>query len=88
VVSSGEEVAVIETIKVILSLASPVSGTIVEANPAMETAPEGINFDSYGTGWLAVIEAKDWVSERLRLLDPQAYFEHIKAEAEREVKRE
>ena len=53
----GDEVAVIETIKVNISLASPVSGKIVEVNPAMETAPEAINQDPYGAGWLAVIEA-------------------------------
>jgi glycine cleavage system H protein len=86
-VTFGDEVAVIETIKVNISLTSPVSGKVVEVNPAMETAPEAINQDPYGAGWLAVIEAMDWETDRARLLDSQAYFTQMKVEAEREVKR-
>ena len=82
-----DEVAVIETIKVNISLTSPLSGKVVEVNPAMETAPEAINQDPYGAGWLAVIEAMDWETDRARLLDPQAYFARMKVEAEQEVKR-
>jgi glycine cleavage system H protein len=85
--TSGEEVAVIETIKVNISLTSPVSGKVVEVNPAMEMAPEAINQDPYGVGWLAVIEATDWETDRARLLDAQAYFAQMKVEAENEVKR-
>jgi glycine cleavage system H protein len=83
----GEEVAVIETIKVNVSYPSPVNGKIVEINPAMSDAPEAINQDPYGAGWLAVMEAVDWPADRSRLLDPQAYFELIKREAEQEVKK-
>jgi len=84
-VTSGDEIAVIETIKVNLSLASPVSGKVVEVNPAMETEPEAINQEPYGAGWLAVIEAADWEADRIRLLDPTAYYAQVKAEAEREA---
>ncbi len=83
----GDEVAVIETIKVNLSLGSPVSGKIVEINPEMETAPEAINQDPYGKGWIAVLEAHDWRADQARLLDAQAYFAKIKAEGENEVKK-
>jgi glycine cleavage system H protein len=86
-VNFGDEVAVIETIKANISLTSPMSGKIVEVNPAMETAPEVINQDPYEAGWLAVIETKDWETDRVRLLDPQAYFAQMKVEAEHEVKR-
>jgi glycine cleavage system H protein len=84
---AGDEAAVIETIKVNISLAAPLSGKIVEVNPEMETAPEAINQDPYGTGWLAVIEATAWETDRINLLDPQAYFAKIKVEAEQEVKK-
>jgi glycine cleavage system H protein len=77
-----EEVAVIETIKVNISLGSPAAGSIVEINPAMSDAPETINLDPYGAGWMAVIEAEDWEADRERLLDPQAYFAHMKIQAE------
>jgi glycine cleavage system H protein len=85
ILSFGEEVANIETIKVDIALPSPVSGTIVEVNPAMEEAPEAINQDPYDTGWLAVIQASDWEADRSKLLDPEAYFAHMKLEAEEEI---
>jgi glycine cleavage system H protein len=83
----GDEAANIETIKVDIALPSPVSGKVMEVNPAMEEAPEAINQEPYGEGWLAVIEAPNWESDRSKLLDPEAYFAHIKVEAEEEVKK-
>jgi glycine cleavage system H protein len=83
----GEEVAVIETIKVNISLSSPVSGKIVEVNPAMQDAPEAINQDPYGAGWLAVIEATNWEADRAQLFEPQVYFAKMKVEAEEEAKK-
>ena len=80
-----DEMAVVETIKVNISLTSPVSGKVVEVNPVMETAPEAINQDPYGAGWLAVIEATDWEIDRAHLLEPQAYFAKMRVEAEHEV---
>jgi len=87
VLATGDEVAVIETIKVNISLTAPVSGKVVEVNPAMETAPEAINKDPYGEGWLAMIEAADWEADRARLLDAQAYFALMKGQAEEESKK-
>jgi glycine cleavage system H protein len=87
VLAFGDEVAVIETIKAEVSLRSPVAGEVVEVNLAMEITPEAINQDPYGEGWLAVIEAEDWESDRARLLDAQAYFLVMKQEAEEEARR-
>lgn len=87
VLAFADEVAVIETIKVNISLTAPVTGTVVEVNPAMETGPEAINQDPYGEGWLAVIEAADWQADRARLLEPQAYFTLMKGQAEEEAKK-
>lgn len=83
----GDEAAVIETIKVNISLSSPVSGKIVEVNPAMELAPEKINLEPYGEGWLALIEASDWGADQKRLLNAEAYFARMKVEAEEEMKK-
>lgn len=83
---SGDEVANVETIKIDISLPSPVSGTVTETNPAMEMEPEVINEDPYGEGWLAIVEASNWPADRARLLNPQAYYEHMVAEAEEEAK--
>lgn len=87
VLAAGDEVAVIETIKVNITYTSPVNGKIVEVNPSMEEAPEAINQDPYGTGWLAVLEVADWDNERAKLLEPQAYFEIMQGQAEEETKK-
>jgi glycine cleavage system H protein len=85
--AAGDEVAVIETIKVNIAFTAPVNGKIVEVNPAMNDAPEAINQDPYGTGWLAVMEVADWEAEHAKLLDPQAYFKIMKGQAEEEAKK-
>lgn len=86
-VAFGDEIAVLETIKVNIAFSSPVSGTVVEVNPAMEMAPEAINQDPYGDGWLVMVEAEDWEGDGAQLLDPQAYFARMKVEAEEEAKK-
>ena len=86
-VATGDEVAAIETIKANVEVPSPVGGAIVEVNPALELSPEVINQDPYGEGWLVVIEASDWPTDRDALLDPQAYFELMKGQAEEEAKK-
>jgi glycine cleavage system H protein len=86
VLAVGDEMAVIETIKVNITYTAPVNGKIIEVNPVMNDAPEAINQDPYGAGWLAVMEATDWVAERARLLDSQAYFNIMKGQAEEAAK--
>ena len=85
--AAGDELAVIETIKVNITYTSPVSGKIVEVNSAMKDAPEAINQDPYGAGWLALMEVADWGTERANLLNPQAYFDIMKGQAEEETKK-
>ncbi len=87
ILALSEEVAVIETIKVNITFSSPVSGKIVEINPAMTGSPEAINQDPYGAGWLAEFEIADWETQRSKLLDPQAYFEMMKRQAEEEARK-
>ena len=84
--SAGEEFAVIETIKVDLSLGAPLSGELVAANPTLETAAEVINQDPYGAGWLAEIRPADWEADSARLLSPAEYLSKIRAEAEQETR--
>ena len=78
---SADLIANIETIKVDMELASPISGTIVEINPHMDEAPEVINQDPYGDGWILMVEPNNWEAEQAQLLDPQTYFEQMKVEA-------
>ena len=84
-VAAGDEIASIETIKVNVALDSPVSGQVIEVNPALDTAPEAINQDPYGAGWLAVIATSDWEADRSRLLDAVAYREVVQRVAAEEI---
>ena len=86
-VLAGEKLADVETIKAMVELPSPVSGTVVEVNPALDTTPELINQDPYDKGWLAVIETASWDTERATLLEPEAYFKVMEAEAKEEAKK-
>ena len=85
--AAGDEFGSIETVKVNVGLPSPVKGRIIEVNPLLQEAPEAINQDPYGAGWLALMEVSDWVAECARLLDPQAYFMIMKGQAEEEAKK-
>ncbi|MFI5395974.1 MAG: glycine cleavage system protein H [Candidatus Binatia bacterium] len=82
---SGDDVADVETIKVNISLPSPVGGSVLEVNPALGATPEIVNQDPYGDGWLAVIAAADWEADRQGLLTPEAYFTHMQQQARSEV---
>ena len=84
-VAVDEEVGSIETVKANVSLGAPLAGTVVEVNPLLETAPETINADPYGDGWLAVIAPADWAADQMRLLDAAAYFALMQEQAEQEA---
>jgi glycine cleavage system H protein len=83
----GAELAVIETIKVDVSLGCPVGGVVVAINPLVEKTPEVINHDPYGEGWLAELEPLDWDADRRALLEAEAYFGLMKRQAEEETTR-
>jgi glycine cleavage system H protein len=83
----GGEFAELETIKVNLSVHSPVAGTIVEVNQALELTPEVVNKDPYGAGWLAVVETVSWEADRGRLLDAAAYLSVMQGQVAEEVQK-
>jgi glycine cleavage system H protein len=49
----------VEAVKTVSDLFMPISGKILEVNPALTTNPEGVNKDPYGTGWMIKVEMKD-----------------------------
>jgi glycine cleavage system H protein len=81
-----DEFASVETIKVNLSLASPVSGKIASVNNLVTSKPETINLDPYGDGWICDIQTSLWEIEKSKLLSPEQYFFKMKNDAEAEVK--
>ena len=64
--------AEIESTKSVSEIFSPVTGTIVEVNNALDDAPEQVNADPYGAGWIFVVEMAD-PSEVDGLLDAAGY---------------
>lgn len=82
--SAGDEFANMETMKTTMELPSPVNGTVVEVNRALDIHPELVNEDPYGKGWVLEIESVDWQAEAAKLLDPTAYFSVMKSQVEAE----
>jgi glycine cleavage system H protein len=76
VVTRGASVSEVESTKSVSDIYAPVSGTIVQANDELADAPQRINEDAYGEGWIAVIEPSD-ASELDQLLDAAAYAKLI-----------
>jgi len=71
-VTKDEPYAEIESVKAVSDVVAPLSGEIVEVNEALADAPEKINEDPYGEGWLVRIRLSD-VSEVDELLDRETY---------------
>ena len=55
-VKSGEPFAIIESVKAASDIYSPVTGKIVEVNSELESAPEKVNQDCYGQGWIVKLK--------------------------------
>jgi glycine cleavage system H protein len=62
----------VESTKSVSDVYSPVSGTIVEKNPLVDDAPELVNQQPYGDGWLVVVQPTDPTAVD-RLMDAAAY---------------
>ncbi len=68
----GDGFGVVESVKAVSDVYSPVSGEIVEVNTALETAPEQVNNAPYGGGWMIKIRVSD-PSAVDKLMDAEAY---------------
>ena len=78
-VSAGDSVGVIESVKAASDSYAPVTGEVIEVNSDLEAAPERINQDPYGDGWMYKISMED-PEEVSDLLDPEAYADSIAEE--------
>lgn len=76
-VKKGERAATVESVKAVGEVFAPLSGKVVEVNPAVTASPDLINKDPYGQGWLFVLEIAD-SQEIETLLTPEAYEELLK----------
>ena len=68
VVEQGRAVAVAELAKSIVSVKSPVTGRVVEANARLAAEPELVHRDPYGDGWLARVQVVDWTADSAELV--------------------
>ncbi len=66
----------VEAVKTVSDLFMPISGEVLEFNDALEDAPETVNSDPYGEGWMVKIKISD-PSELDQLLDASAYADLI-----------
>jgi glycine cleavage system H protein len=71
-VEKGRSYGEVESVKAVSELISPLSGEVLEVNEKVTGAPETVNEDPYGEGWLIRIRLAD-PSERDNLLDVDAY---------------
>ena len=78
-VEAGKECGSIESVKAASDIFSPVSGTVPEVNGELEDAPETVNGDPYGAGWLFKVKLSAPVEG---LLDADAYAAFCATEAE------
>lgn len=71
-------IGVVESVKAVSDLFTPIGGEITEVNTALDADPAAVNRDPYGAGWLFKVKLKD-VNEKNNLLSP-ADYEKIAAE--------
>ena len=71
-VSKDGSYAEVESVKAVSDVVAPMSGEVVEVNDALADAPERINEDPYGEGWLVRVRVTD-AAEADELLDAEAY---------------
>lgn len=80
-ISAGDDVAVAESVKSASEVYSPVSGTVVEINSQLEEAPELLNDDPYGEGWLFRVKVSG-EDPLAGLLDSKAYEAQLASEGD------
>ncbi len=76
-VKKGEELCVVESVKSVSELYSPISGKVVDVNKKLDDSPEVINESPYDDGWLVKLEIED-KSEIDSLLDVKLYKQILK----------
>ena len=74
---AGESFGTVESVKAVSDLYAPVGGEVVEVNSALEDAPENINEDPYGEGWIVKLRTTDGAD----LLSPEEYEKVVEEES-------
>ncbi len=80
-VKSGDACAVVESVKAASDVYAPVTGEVLEGNAQLASAPETVNEDAYGAGWLYRLKPAAGALQAAQLLSPQDYQKVLDAEA-------
>ncbi len=75
-VSQGDEIAVVESVKAASEIYAPVSGVVIEINEALGEAPDTVNEDPRGEGWLLKLKMNK-PADLEKLMDEAAYDSFI-----------
>ncbi|MDD5502026.1 MAG: glycine cleavage system protein GcvH [Candidatus Thermoplasmatota archaeon] len=78
-VAAGKQLCVVESVKSVSEIYAPVACKVEKANAALESAPEKINKDAYGEGWIAELTLKN-PAEASKLMDAKAYEAFLKTQ--------
>jgi glycine cleavage system H protein len=78
-VTKGQRFGTVESVKSVSDLFAPVSGRVTAVNAVLKDAPEQVNNEPYGKGWMIEIEPTD-KAELDQLLAPDAYTKHVAAQ--------
>jgi glycine cleavage system H protein len=74
---AGDSFGTVESVKAVSDLYTPVGGEVVEVNSSLEDAPEKINEDPYGEGWIVKLRTSDEAD----LLSPAEYEKVVEEES-------
>lgn len=80
-VAKGSSFGVVETVKAVSDLYSPISGKIIKVNENLSKEPDIVTEDPYGKGWTIMVEIED-LSELDALMDWEEYEQLVKKEKE------
>ena len=78
-ITKGQRFGTIESVKSVSDLYAPVSGRVTVVNPLLKDAPELVNSEPYGNGWMIELEPTE-TGEIDELLAPDAYAKHVAAQ--------
>ncbi len=82
-VEQGRSIGVVELAKSIVSVKAPLSGTVIETNPALAQRPERVHEDPYGGGWIARLRPSALAAERAALVSGEAVLAAMAEHARR-----